>query len=551
MRGGVTVTAAEAVVAFLAEAGICRIYGLPGGGSTLDVMEAARQRGIDFVLAQHESGAALMAATEGDLLGRPGVCLVALGPGAASTVNGVAHAFLDQAPLLLLTDRSPRVSLYLATRQHLDHFRLFHGVTKDRATITAPRTESVLGWAWKKALAVPMGPVHLDFPADEATRPTRRRALRLETRRVAGPSPSAIRSAGKLLARRGRTVVIAGLGCRESESARALQDLVEHLGAPVLTTHKAKGVIPEDHPLAAGVFAGGRLEEELLARADGVLVAGVDPVGLHPRVWGGAQAVISLAEYRAGPRPYSTVSEIIADLPESLDALREALPPGGGWGLAEWAGRGAAFKARSRRLLAEACAGRGREGLSPHRVVEIAREIFPRDTILTVDSGAHMYVAATFWETFRPKEFLCSGGLATMGFALPAAVAAKLSNPRRPVLALVGDGGFLTSLPDVATAAHLKLPLVVIVFKDGCFSLVRVRQEQRRFAPIGISTGETDIPKLAESLGALGTEVDDEEGLRLAVKDALVTTQPAIIAARVRSNGYRRMLEILCGKGLP
>src|SRR5574342_652748 len=119
-------TTAEAVVGFLADMGARRMYGLPGGGSTLDLIEAARHGGIDFVPVQHESGAALMAATEGDLLSMPGVCLTALGPGAASAVNGVAHAFLDRAPLLLLTNRAPRVSLYLAARQHLDHFRLFH-----------------------------------------------------------------------------------------------------------------------------------------------------------------------------------------------------------------------------------------------------------------------------------------------------------------------------------------------------------------------------------------------------------------------------------------
>ena len=542
-------TSAEAVVGFLAEAGTRRIYGVPGGGSTLDVIEAARKRGIDFVLAHHGLGAVLMAATEGDLLGRPGVCLAALGPGAASTVNGVAHALLDRAPLLLLTDRPPRISMHLATRQHLDHFQLFHGVTKDRATLTAPRAESVLRWAWRKALAAPRGPVHLDFPADEASRPTRRRALRQGTNRVPGPSRSAIRAAAKLLARRGRTVIVAGLGCREAEAARAFQDLAEHLGAPVLTTHKAKGVIPEDHPLAAGVFTGGRLEAEFLGRADGILVAGVDPVELLPRMWGSGKSVVSLAEYPVGPRPYDTVSEIIADLPSSLDALREALPPGGGWGFAEWAGRGGAFKARTRRLLSEASAGRGREGLPPHRVVEIAREIFPRETVVTVDSGAHTYVAAAFWDSFRPKEYLCSGGLASMGYALPAAIAAKLVKPQPPILALVGDGGFLTSLPDVATAVRLRIPLVVIIFKDGSYSLVRARQEQRRYAPVGVSIGEVDFPKLAESLGALGTEVEDEEGLRSAVKDALVTTQPAIIAARVRPNGYRRMLEVLSENG--
>lgn len=541
-------TTAEAVAAFLAEAGARHVYGLPGGGSNLDLIEAARQRGIKFILAHHEVGAALMAATEGDLLGTPGVCLAAMGPGAASAVNGLAHAYLDRSPMLLLTDRSPRTSLYLAARQQLDHIRLFEAVTKDRATITAPRADRLLRWAWKRSLAAPRGPIHLDFPADEVSRPARRHALGLEPERLSGPSRNAIRTAARLLARQGRTVVIAGLGCREMTSARALLDLVEHLGSPILTTYKAKGVIPEDHPLAAGVFAGGRLEESLLAKADGVLAVGLDSVELLPRAWAEGQPVVSLAEYRIGPRPYNTASEIIADLPASLEALREALPPGGDWGLAEWAGRGGAFKARARALLAEACAGRGREGIPPHRVVEIAREVFPREAVIAVDCGAHMFAAAAFWDSFQSKTYLCSGGLGTMGYAIPAAIAAKLVEPGRPVLALIGDGGFLLSLPDVATAVRLGLPLVVIVFLDGSLSLTRVQQEQRRFAPVGVSLGAVDVPKLAESLGALGTEVVDEDGLRSALKDAVTTTQPAIIAARVRPTGYRRMLEILRGK---
>ena len=542
-------TTAEVVVGFLAEMGTRRIYGLPGGGSTLDLIEAARHGGIDFVLAQHESGAALMAATEGDLLDRPGICLAALGPGAASTVNGVAHAFLDRAPLLLLTDRAPRASRHLATRQHLDHFRLFDGVTKDRATITASRVENLMRWAWRKALAVPMGPIHLDLPADESGRPTRRRAVRPERASLPTPSRSAIREAAKHLVRCGRTVMIAGLGCREAKTARAFQDLAEHVGAPVLTTDKAKGVIPEDHPLAAGVFAGGRLEGELLAKSDGILAVGLDPVELIPREWGGGKPVVSLAEYRVGSRPYDAASEIIADLPTSLEALREALPPGGGWRLADWASRGGEFRARSRRLLAEACAGRGRDGLLPHRVVEVARRVFPREAVVTVDSGAHALVAAAFWDSFRPKEYLCSGGLVTRGYALPAAMAAKLVTPERSVLALMGDSGFLVSLPDLAAAVQLGLPLVVIVFKDRAFSLVRAQQEQRRYAPIGVDLGEVDVPKMAESLGALGTEVEDEEALRSALTEALSTSQPAVIAARVRAGGYRRMLELLRGRG--
>jgi acetolactate synthase-1/2/3 large subunit len=181
-------------------------------------------------------------------------------------------------------------------------------------------------------------------------------------------------------------------------------------------------------------------------------------------------------------------------------------------------------------------------------VVEIAREVFPTPTLATVDSGAHALVVAAFWETYEPKGFLCSSGLGGAGYALPAAIAAKLAAPDRPVLAFMGDSGFLSNLPEVATASRLNTPLVIIVFVDDSLSLSRVAQEQKQYAPLGVSLSAVDIPKVAEGLGALGTMVEDEEGLRLALSDSLNTTKPAIIATRVNPHGYRRMLEILRGK---
>ncbi len=541
-------TTAETIAAFLAGAGVRRIYGVPGGGSTLDIIEAGRQRQIEFILTHHEAAASIMAATEGYLLDRPGVCLADLGLGVANAVSGVAHAYLDRAPLLLVTGRVPRSSLRLAGRQDLDHHRLLEAVAKSTVTITAQRAGRLLSWAWSKALEVPRGPVHLDVPADEATRVARRVARRSDQDRLSQPSPSAIRAAARLLARRGRAVVIAGLGCRGTGPARALAELAEHLGSPVLTTCRAKGVIPEDHPLAAGVFAGGRMEDELLSKADGVLAVGLDPAELLPRPWRAGVPVVALSEYRTGSRRFEAACEVVAELPTALEALREALPPGGGWGLADWAGQGGEHKARTRSLLAEASTGRGRAGLPPHLVVELVREAFPRQTVATVDSGSHTLAVAAFWDSYEPRGYLCASGDAAMGYAVPAAMAAKLANPDRPVVAFLGDGGFLRSMADLATAAWRQLPLVGIVFVDASLGLSRIRQEQKRYAPVGVSLGPMDIPKLAESLGALATQVEDEDGLRSALKDVVATTQPAIIAVRVRPTGYRRMLEILRGK---
>ena len=167
----------------------------------------------------------------------------------------------------------------------------------------------------------------------------------------------------------------------------------------------------------------------------------------------------------------------------------------------------------------------------------------------TTGAGAHAIAVAAFWETYEPKSFLCSASLGGSGYALPAAIAAKLESPSRPVLAFMGDNGFLLNLPEMATASRLGSPLVLVVFVDDSLSLPRVAQEQKRYAPLGVSLSSMDIPKVAEGLGALGTTVDDEEGLRSALSDALHTTKPAIVGVRVNPQGYRRMLETVRGKG--
>ncbi len=541
-------TAAEVIAGFLARAGVRRIYGVPAGDSTLEVIEACRQRGIEFLLTHHEASAALMAATEGDLLGRPGICLAGLGPGVASATAGVAYAYLDRTPLLLFSGCPSRRTLRLAPREVLDHSRLVEAIVKDTATVTASRAERLLHWAWTKALAVPRGPVHLEIPADEASRPTHRSGHPPDRDCLPGPSPSAIRTAARLLTPRRRVIVLAGLGCRSMGPARALQDLVEHLGSPVLTTYRAKGVIPEDHSLVAGIFAGDRLERELLSKADGILAVGLDSSEVMWRPWRGSLPVVVLADHPTIPRPYEPSSEVIADLPLALDALREALPPGGGWDLAAWAGQGGNFKSRARALLAEASSGRGQKWVPPHRVVEIARAVFPRETVAAMDSGAHALAVAAFWDCYEPKGCLCSSSLAAPGYALPAAIAAKLTLPDRPVLAFLGDGGFLRSIADLATAVWRRVPLIAVVFTDASLCLSRIQQEQKRYAPEGVSLGMMEIPKLAESLGAFGTEVEDEESLRSALKDAMGTSLPAVISVRIRPTGYRRMLEILRGK---
>ena len=540
----------ETIADFLSGAGVRRLYGVPGDGASLDLLEAWRKRGLDFVLASDESAAAIMAATEGELLGRPGVCVTGPGAGVAGAARGLAQAFADRSPVLICTDRSTHKQLSLGGHRALDHLQVLRGVAKDGFGVTASRVERLLSLAWRRAMRSPAGPIHLDVPADEARRPVRGRPGRPgrpPAAETTHPSPTTIRSAARLLTRRGRVVVIAGLGCRGDRAARALRALCGHLGAPVLTTPKAKGVIPEDHALSAGIFIGGRLDSRLLEKADSVLVVGLDPVELLARPWSTQTPVLALNEYRPEPRPFRPAVEVVGDLAESLAALQGALPPAGAWGLANWAAQAAAFKAEARRLLVEASAGRSRSGVAPHRVAAVAREALPRNARAVVDSGAHGLVVANFWESYEAGGYLCSAGLEASGYALPAAVAAALAKPGPPVVAFVGDGGFLASLGTLATAAHRRLPLTVIVFADESLNLIRALQEQRRYAPLGVTLPPTDFPRLAEGLGALGIVVESEAELASALADALVAQQPAVIAVRIRPGGYRRMLDSLWG----
>ena len=184
--------------------------------------------------------------------------------------------------------------------------------------------------------------------------------------------------------------------------------------------------------------------------------------------------------------------------------------------------------------------------MAPHRVVEVARAVFPRDALATADSGAHALAVTAFWDSYDPKGFLISteGGTGT---ALPAAIAAKLAFPDRPVVAFMGEGGFFASLAEIGTASELAAPVVAVVFLDESFSLVRVLQERRHYAPVGVTAGPTRIENLAEDLGACGILVETEDDLRLALHDALSAPKPAIIGVRVNPHGYRKMLDVLSG----
>jgi acetolactate synthase-1/2/3 large subunit len=191
------------------------------------------------------------------------------------------------------------------------------------------------------------------------------------------------------------------------------------------------------------------------------------------------------------------------------------------------------------------------KGLAPHRVIEIARELTPAGTIATVDSGAHMFPATNFWQAVNPGEFLISNGLATMGFALPAAIGAQLVYPDRRVLAFAGDGGLMMVAAELETAARLALPIVIVVFNDGALSLIKIKQDQRGTGELPFTYAGPDLVALARSFGLAAFAADSEATLRRALVNALATNRPALVDARIDASGYQAMMEAIRGVPKP
>jgi acetolactate synthase I/II/III large subunit len=520
------------------EAGTPFIVGHPGGES-VELMEATRRRGMRFILIKQESAGAMLAATWGDITGSPGVCLSTRAPGAANMVNGVTHAWMDRSPLIAITDQYDPVTYATGLRQRLDHLSLYDSVTKWNGTISAKTVRLTLRRALRVVSAPPPGPVQLDLPSTE----TEVEAAELPAAvpllpDLPGlrPDRDSLKPALDALARSKRPVILVGLGALWGRASVGLVAFAEHLGAPVLTTTKAKGVIPEDHPLKAGVLIGGLIEREMVNQADLIVAVGLDGVELQPKPWPYSQPVLSLANVPSQDALVPAAPEMVGDIQQMLAALTAYAPSGSDWG--EAAAR------IYRDQLADALDVKT-SGLSPQRLVEVAREVLPRDTIATCDAGASRLLVAQKWQAYGPREFLTSNGLGTMGYAIPGGMGARLAHPERPVVCFTGDGGFLMAIAELHTAVRENLPIVVVVFDDQEIGMIRVKQEIKGLPTYGIGLGGIDWEKIAQGVGADGVAVDSEPGLADALQTAIASGRCVVIGARIDRSAYVEQFNAL------
>jgi acetolactate synthase-1/2/3 large subunit len=529
---------AKAVADELARAGSTVMFGVPGGGNNLEIVGAAEAAGIRFILAHTETAATIMAATYGDLTGRPTASVVTRGPGATSAVNGVAQALLDRQQLIMITDTVSERDAARISHQRLDQRQLFTAVTKAGGTVGSGDAATTVADAIGLAAASPAGPVHLDFD------PTAPSSLGTPARPACvGPSDTAPVDAApvqldELLAAAERPVVIVGVAARGI--ADQVRQLLDGTNIPALCTYRAKGVVPESWPSFAGLMTGATTEAAVLHAADLIVAIGLDTIELIPNAWPYTAPLVCLSEWAEDSPYYVPAVEVVGPLTDSVKRLEGSLRD-------TWP---ADFAMTTRaverdRLLAGPPAVRG---LTPQEVVLRTRAAAPASAVATVDAGAHMLVAMPLWDTDLVDGALISSGLATMGFSVPAAIAASLANPGRRIVAFVGDGGLGMCLAELETISRHRLPITVVVFNDSALSLIAIKaRPEGHGMPNAITYGDVDFAAIGTAMQVPSRKVDTPDGLTAALEEMWATDGPSLVDVLVDPAGYPHVMDAIRG----
>ena len=516
--------------------GVRYAFGIPSG-QILPVVEAFEQHGVRFVLVSHEMTAGFMADVMGRLTGVPGVALATLGPGTTNLATGVGNALLDRSPCLILTGQVPTAQLGRRVQMHIDHSALFAPLTKASLCLAPSTIRDGVDRAVALALAEPPGPVHLDLPEDVIAAPitTRhgRALLPVGVRRRKGGSLgralSALRTSRRPVAALGLTAARLGVG-------RHIQRFLERHRIPFVTTMMGKGVVPDDHPLHIGVVgrARHRWVEAFLAGADLILGIGYDPVEIGYEDWMPKVPLIHIdgEPVDADPR-VQVAADVQGDVRELLAGLTRGGIPRTDWDLA-------AIRTFRQRLHAGLRPVNG--GFQPHQVLDVLRAWLPEDGILTCDVGAHTHIIASQWPVTQPNTLLVSNGWSSMGYGIPAAMAATLAAPDREVACVVGDGGFLMQAGEMATAARLGRRVVFVILRDASLSLIEAKQLRKGFRIAGVRLFSETVQPATNYFGVPCLPVRSAQEFRRALAVARSARGPVAIEAVVDGSLYPEIL---------
>jgi len=528
--------AADVLAKRLYAAGCRWAFGMPGG-EVLTLIDALEQAGISFVLAKHENAAGFMAEGTYHRTGAPGILVATVGPGALNGINSVENARQDRVPLIVLTGAVDADTAEVYTHQVLDQPQVFRPITKAGYTLSAGAAHVIADKAVTRAVEGRPGPVHIDVPISVADAPAQGngvlRPKALPMRPATTPDFTAAKQA---LAGAQRPLIICGVDAMTEGAEAVVQQAAETLNAPVITTYKAKGLLPESHPLSlGGAGLSPKADKALLPLvrdADVILAIGYDPIEMRigwQDPWDLAtQVVIDITAEPNHHYMHHATYNIIGDCAASVAAVLPEAALSGVWP----DNTPAAIRAELALSFSRT------SDWGPDAVISICREDLPADTLATADSGAHRILLSQMWQCEFPRALTQSSGLCTMGVAVPLAMGQQFVEPDRTVVSFSGDAGFLMVAGEMATAAEQGLKTIFVVFVDASLALIELKQRQRQMHNRGVDFDRVDFASLARSFGGEGHRVTDEAGLRSALAAAQSSETFTIIAAEIDRKSY-------------
>lgn len=560
----------------LRDHGVRRVFGIPGGPS-LPYMEAFRREGIDFILTSHEASAAVMADVTARVTGVTGVCHATFGPGAVNLASGVGGALLDRSPVLALTSEVPDEWLGRTTQMHIDHQALFRPLTKATCRLTAGDAEELLCRSLERANEEFPGPVHVGLPSDLAGKEMRRaedgrketgeRPGGIETGSLPGHSVPVIMpghgsagvstdadetnrysdlgsSAGDmdqsveririLTASSRRPLIALGLTSARAGIGEAMVRYLEDHKVPVVVTPMAKGVIPSGHPSYAGVLFHALSDRltRLINSADLVIGIGYDPVEYNYESW---MPDVPLVHFDTRA-PDLHIRGAITCVSAPDEWLGRLAPLRSSPEMTELAAR---VRSEMRNMIYSKV-----PGFNPVTAVAVLQEMLPSNTIITADVGSHLHLLGQMWEVPPDGKLLMTNGWSSMGFGLPAALAASLAEPERAVVCVTGDGGMLMHAGEMITARRLGLKIIVVVLADGELNLIKIKESRRGVHSSAMHLYSGSLFGARNFLGADIFRVSNAGQMRTAVGRALQSGRSTIIEATVDSSVYGDLIPV-------
>ena len=528
----------------LKEIGVRFVFGVPSG-NMIDYIEALREEeGIDFILVGHETTAAFMAGICGRLTAVPGACFGTFGPGATNLATGVGSALLDRFPMIAFSDEMPEHLQGRTVQMNIDHQALFLPLTKWTTRLGKENVSETILKAAGIAVSEPPGPVHVGVPAgiglfmaEEAEKTLKYLRLEKEFKKQSN-SDEDWQKAQQLFTEAKRPVLAVGLSAVRAGAGQVILQVAEQFELPVVLTPMAKGMFPEEHPLYAGLLFHALSDQvaKTYREADLVIGLGYDPVEFNYEQWMPRVPLIHL-DIQPADVDEEEIENVVNLLGDVEILLKEflAIPAG--------------KKSWDRKLLTKRKEGLFRklqppkDSFGPRAVVAGLRKALPEEGILTVDVGAHLHLVGQQWRTPSPDKLLMTNGWSSMGFALPAALAAKICQPQLPVACLTGDGGFLMNAGELATAKRLNLKIVFVVINDNSLSLIRIKQEKKNY----ISTYGTplELAQISSSTHIFGVpliRVTSQKEYEEALKKAFTADGPVIVEAVVDGSEYDELV---------